>query len=45
MWMFAQLDKIMFWCSGYMMIIKAKTCKETGGAITGALQDRESMHA
>jgi SAM-dependent methyltransferase len=42
-WMFAQCDKALLWCSGYMMIVKARTCKESDAGMTGELIDRESM--
>jgi SAM-dependent methyltransferase len=27
-WLIATLDKLLFWCSGYMLLVRAKTCKE-----------------
>jgi 2-polyprenyl-3-methyl-5-hydroxy-6-metoxy-1,4-benzoquinol methylase len=45
MWIVAQFDKALPWCSGYMMLIKARTCKERDTGLTGALIDRESMQA
>jgi 2-polyprenyl-3-methyl-5-hydroxy-6-metoxy-1,4-benzoquinol methylase len=41
-WMVAQFDKALLWCSGYMMIVKARTCKESDREMTGALIERES---
>jgi SAM-dependent methyltransferase len=41
-WMFAQFDKALLWCSGYMMIVKARTCKERDRKMAGALIERES---
>jgi SAM-dependent methyltransferase len=43
MWLFAQLDKLLFWCSGYMMIVKATTCKAPQRPTVSALMDKESM--
>jgi SAM-dependent methyltransferase len=46
MWLFAQLDRLLFWCSGYMMIVKATTCKESHRVMTASvLMDGESRHA
>lgn len=36
-WMFAKMDLLLFWCTGYMLIVKAKTTK------TGASRERQMV--
>jgi SAM-dependent methyltransferase len=46
MWLFAQLDRLLLWCSGYMMIVKTTVCKESRRTMAASeLMARESTHA
>jgi ubiquinone/menaquinone biosynthesis C-methylase UbiE len=44
-WLFSQLDYLLFWRSGYMMIVKATILKENRSTAVSTIMDRESMHA
>lgn len=42
--LFSQLDSLLFWCSGYMMIVKSAIHKETSSTAVSVMMDRESMY-
>ena len=44
-WLFSRLDNLLFWCSGYMMIVKATVLKKKSSIAVSTLAGRESMHA